>query len=193
MSRPAPRRTLALVPVLMLTALGLAACTPPQGANASNTGGLGQPESSESSDAAGEPDASPDSTSSNDPVGPSTDLDADYAAGLPAGVSGAPTEAIAGAGWSPDGATLYVTTIGSSSCPRVATDAVVVGTTVTVELTQAGGAVCTMDMVPTTTTMPAPAGATATAEVSADLGDLGTATIPPATDPVAMGWIEQTG
>lgn len=64
------------------------------------------------------------------------------------------------AGWVEPGARLYVTTLGSSSCPLAPTGLApsAADGVLTVELTRVGGPMCTMDFSPTSWTLDLPAG-----------------------------------
>lgn len=178
------RRPLArgIVPLAALV-LTLAACTPPQGASGSN------PEPSES----GSPSASssPSASASSDPgANAGTDIDAVFAQGLPPGVPEQTVDTPGGAGWSVAGYELYVVTYGSSSCPTVANEITVVdGAPLAVELIETGGAVCTADIAPTTSTVAIPGGIDTAVQQVIKIGDLGEVTVPPATGVVTLGWL----
>jgi len=206
MRRPtAPRAPLALRALALTGVLALAACTPPQGSasedssseDASPTG------SSESSDTAS---PSPSQSTSTDPGattrptdepqtdGGSTDESETgspfpFVRGLPSGVEEAPADTAAGVGWNEAGDELLVVTFGSSSCPLVPQSVEQSNGGLEITLAPAGGAVCTMDMVPTYATVPPPSGVASDAPVTAVLGDLGQVTVPPAATPAEIGWL----
>lgn len=181
-----------------LTALALSACTPPYG-DRDVTGTPSpepeisiSPEKPDSSGGATRPTDSPDLNGG----GEATDDGAlgETTIGMPAGVdASAAADASVGLGWSSDGATLYVTTFGSSSCPRVPSDLTAAAGEMTIDLTTAGGAVCTADYVASTTAIPTPAAVPSdvayTVTVSDAGTDLGTAELAPAADPIAFAWI----
>lgn len=188
--RPRAARLLPLLAPLALVAL--AACTPPQGTAAQTPTAT----SSESATASAESSSSATSTASAQPTSTAPAIEGvpdsvSFVTGLPTGVTAADA-AVAGAGWSSDGTELYVTTIGSTSCPLVAIGYEATGSTITVEVTQAGGAVCTQDSTPTTTTFEAPDEPASDGEATVVIGELGQLTIPAAADPISYGWITQT-
>ncbi|RPF23121.1 hypothetical protein [Myceligenerans xiligouense] len=126
--------------------------------------------------------------------------------GLPPGVelddSGA---TVAGGAWTPVEGLLYVVTLGSSTCPRIA-EPVASDTTAgaglgaddelgDIDVTISGpepGAVCTADWVPTTTVVAAPDGADHGETVSLRIGGLGKTDLLPRPESGAVGppaWI----
>lgn len=186
--RPAATRILRLIAPLALAG-ALAACTPPQGTSVATSEAAATAESSASAESS--TTATPTTQPTSD--GPAIEGVPDgvtFVTGLPTGVTAA-DGAVAGAGWSSDGTELFVTTIGSTSCPLVAISYEATDGRITVETTQAGGAVCTQDSTPTTTTFAAP-GEPAAADVVVVVGELGEVTVPVAADPIAYGWITQT-
>lgn len=177
-----------------VAALSLTACTSPQGdAGAPTASASAEPTSSATASAEPTGSATAGGSGTADASGITNLPDGvTFVRGLPDGTD-QPADAVAGVGWSSDGTQLFVTTFGSSTCPLVATGLEADGTGVTVELTQAGGAVCTMDLAPATTTLDAPSGVSTTAETPVTIGELGSASVPAAASPVAMGWIVSTG
>lgn len=169
-----------------LLVLGLAGCTPPGG----ETEATGTPEASSTpSGTSSATDApAPSATTESQPMASGPD-GVTYVSGLPTGVSGAPEDAVAGIGWSPDASELYVTVWGSTSCPIIATSFESTDSEITLELVQVSGAVCTQDSTPTTTTLPGPAVPESSIEATATIGDLGQATLPAAADPIAYAWV----
>ena len=116
-------------------------------------------------------------------------MDAVFVQGLPPGVSEQTPDTPGGAGWSETGNELYVVTFGSSSCPSVANEITVDGTTLTVKLIETGGAVCTADYSPTTSTVPVPGGIDTAVSQVITIGELGEVTVPPVTGAVTVGWL----
>ena len=176
--------------------LALSACTSPRG---------DAPEWSWTT----EPSASPEVTTPEDAASPSASATAtdgvtpapadeepagvfESMRGLPNGIAEPPVETVAGAGWNEAGDALHVITYGSSSCPLVPKALTASDAMVEIELEAIGGAVCTMDYVPTTSTVPSPPGLDPTQAVTAVLGDLGQVTIPHAATPVSIGWLAAT-
>ena len=105
------------------------------------------------------------------------------------GVSEQTPDTPGGAGWSVDGTELYVVTFGSSSCPTVANEITVVeGASLAVELIETGGAVCTADYSPTTSTVAVPDGIDNAVPQVLTIGELGEVTVPPATGGVVVAW-----
>lgn len=184
MRRPlAPARARSIVPLAALV-LTLAACTPPQGTSGSNP----EPSQSTSPSASSSPSASPETGGSGANQG--ADVDAVFAQGLPPGVSEQTPDTPGGAGWSVDGTELYVVTFGSSSCPTVANEITVVeGASLAVELIETGGAVCTADYSPTTSTVAVPDGIDNAVPQVLTIGELGEVTVPPATGGVVVAWL----
>ncbi|TGO06518.1 hypothetical protein SERN_0710 [Serinibacter arcticus] len=185
--------------------LALAACTPPQGSSSEESGSV-EPGPTESSETSGTASPSPSQSESTDHGGttrptdePQTDGeqsgDADtgspfeFVRGLPSGVEEAPADSAAGVGWNEAGDALYVVTFGSSSCPLVPQTVEQAGGGLEITLAAAGGAVCTMDIVPTYATVAPPSGVASDAPVTAVLGDLGQVTVPPAATPTQIGWL----
>lgn len=183
--------------------LALAACTPPQGSSSEESGSE-EPGPTESSETSGTASPSPSQSESTDPGGttrptdePQTDGEQsgdtgspfEFVRGLPSGVEEAPADRAAGVGWSEAGDALYVVTFGSSSCPLVPQTVEQAGGGLEITLAAAGGAVCTMDIVPTYATVAPPSGVASDAPVTAILGDLGQVTVPPAATPTQIGWL----
>lgn len=179
----------------------LVACTPPDGNRSTqetatpvpteSSTATGDSESEESESTESESTESEGSDGESGAVGSVTPEDT-YAQGLPAGVSEAPESATAGASWSADGSELYVVTFGSSSCPLVA-QSVQESTDGALEVTlvETGGAVCTMDYTPTTTTVSDLGEVDPSAEHEVTLGELGALTLPAASDSVSMTWVSE--
>lgn len=191
---PAHPRRRALRPLSLLFPLvlvgTLAACTPPDGGRSAESAATPSPGETVTLDPGSGTAVEPEEGATEGSSGLEGVPDGvEVARGLPVGAADAPVEAIAGAAWSSSGADLYVTTVGSSSCPTVATALEAEGEVLHVTLTQVGGAVCTMDMAPTTTTLPAPVGFDTAKDATAQLGDLGEVTVPAAADPAAVGWL----
>lgn len=203
----APRAPHVLRAAALAGVLALAACTPPQG-SASDDESSASPSPSGSSETSGTASPSPSQSESSDPGsttrptdepqtdGESTgDTDADtgspfeFVRGLPSGVEDAPADTAAGVGWNEAGDALYVVTFGSSSCPLVPQAVEQSGGGLEITLAAAGGAVCTMDIVPTYATVAPPSGVASDAPVTAILGDLGQVTVPPAATPTQIGWL----
>lgn len=180
-------RALALAASAVFAVVALAACTPPQG---ESVGGASSPTATVTADATATAEATVTATPTGSAI-VGIPEGVEYAVGLPTGVTDPPAEAVAGAGWSTDGSQLYVTVFGSSSCPTVATGFEATGSTVTVELAEASGVVCTADFVPTTTTLNAPGLDLDGTAVDVAIGDLGTAAVPAAADPISFGWVLQ--
>lgn len=182
MSHLAPR----LIGGAILAALALTACTPPYGDRDPH----GTPSTEDSSTASPSPSGDTRPTDSTETNGGSEGL-GETTMGTPEGVDGSAgaADAAAGAGWSSDGATLYVTTFGSSSCPRVPAEITAADGTIEIVLVASGGAVCTQDYVPATTAVPAPAGVPTTITQTVTITDIGSTDLPPAADPIAYGWI----
>lgn len=178
MSHLAPR----LIGGTMLAALALTACTPPYGDRDRDPAPT--PEESVSPSEDPSPAGTPESAGGEVGLGETT-------RGVPDGVDEgtAGESSVAGVGWSSDGATLYVTTFGSSSCPLVPTDLTAGGGTITIEVTMTGGAVCTMDFVPSTTAIDAPEGIPTTEAHTVTIDDVGSTELPAAADPIAYAWI----
>lgn len=180
----------------------LVACTPPDGNR--STQETATPVPTESSTATGDSESESGSAESESTESESGGSDGEsgavgsvtpedtYAQGLPAGVSEAPESATAGASWSEDGSELYVVTFGSSSCPLVA-QSVQESTDGALEVTlvETGGAVCTMDYTPTTTTVSDLGEVDPSAEHEVTLGELGALTLPAASDSVSMTWVSE--
>ncbi|PWD50649.1 hypothetical protein C8046_08265 [Serinibacter arcticus] len=197
MRRPAARTltTLALASLVV----GLAGCTPPQGeaADPEETSASPSP-SQEQSEGGGETtrptdepetDASETDAPEGDGAGAEgADLPFDYVRGLPAGVE-APEDTAGGVGWNEAGDALLVITFGSSSCPLIPEAVRQADSVVEIDLVQTGGAVCTMDFVPTVTTVTGPSELDPLQAVTAQLGELGQVTIPNATTPPSIGWL----
>ncbi|GMA32508.1 hypothetical protein [Litorihabitans aurantiacus] len=195
----APLRALALAGALAL----VVACTPPQGESASDDATTPEPTGSSSSPTPspsdpgdpGEVTRPTDEPQGGDETegGADGEESVEYVRGLPAGVEDAPEETAGGVGWTEAGDALYVITLGSSSCPLVPGQVETSGSGVEITLSAAGGAVCTADVVPTYAEVPAPAGLSSDAPVTATLGDLGQVTVPAAATPPAIGWIPVGG
>lgn len=185
MSHPTIRH-LSLVGGALLAVVALGACTSPYGERGP---GLSP---SPSLSASPDDDPSGHTRPTDDPTvnGGATVALGEVTRGVPDGIDEAGSvDAVGGVGWSSDGATLYVTTFGSSTCPGVASDIVAEDGTLTIEITMTGGAVCTMDYVPTTTAVPAPAGVPTAITQTAVLQDLGSVELAPAADPIAYAWV----
>ena len=111
-------------------------------------------------------------------------------AGLPDGVE-APQDASAGAGWTEDGAGLWVVTFGSSTNPTVATLESADAGTVTLALAPVvPDGPGTMDYVPTTTVLDLPKEVDTGAPVEVVLGELGSVMV---TGPGAPAWVVPDG
>ncbi|WP_454296276.1 hypothetical protein [Salana multivorans] len=182
MSHLAPR----LIGGALLAALALTACTPPYGDR--DPHGTPTPEDSATPSPSPSGDTRP--TDSTETDGGDEGL-GETTLGTPDGVdpSAGAADAAAGVGWSSDGATLYVTTFGSSSCPNIPSDLTAADGTIEITLTTSGGAVCTMDYVPATTAIPAPEGVPTTITQTMTIADVGSTDLPPAADPIAYAWI----
>lgn len=166
-----PRGPLALLPAILV----LAACTSPQGDAATDTA---------------EPTSDAATASEAEETAPAltTPEDIEYFRGLPDGVGG--STGAPGIGWSSDGSQLYVTTYGSSSCPELPVEITVGETGASVVLSTVGGVVCTMDLAPTTTVIDTP-NLPSDIATAVELGDHGTAELPPAADPISYGWVPE--
>lgn len=201
----APQAPHVLRALALTGVLALAACTPPQG-SASDDSSSASPSPSGSSETSESASPSPSQSESSDPGSttrptdePQTDGGAsgntdtgspfEFVRGLPSGVEDAPADTAAGVGWNEAGDALYVVTFGSSSCPLVPQAVEQAGGGLEITLAAAGGAVCTMDIVPTYATVAPPSGVASDAPVTAILGDLGQVTIPPAATPTQIGWL----
>lgn len=164
-------RTLSVVTAALLATAALTACGSDDG-------------SDEASAAATPSEAVPtgDAGSSGLPDG--------VTAGLPDGVE-APQDASAGAGWTEDGAGLWVVTFGSSTNPTVATLESADAGTVTLALAPVvPDGPGTMDYVPTTTVLDLPEGVDTGAPVEVVLGELGSVMV---TGPGAPAWVVPDG
>lgn len=116
----------------------------------------------------------------------STGLPDGVTAGLPDGVE-APQDASAGAGWTEDGAGLWVVTFGSSTNPTVATLESADAGTVTLALAPVvPDGPGTMDYVPTTTVLDLPEEVDTSGTVEVVLGELGSVEVTEAGSPA---WI----
>lgn len=188
MSHPAFRR-LSLAGGALLAIVALGACTSPSG----DRGAGGSPSPSLSASPDEDPSGHTRPTDDATANGGSDVALGEVTRGLPPGIDETGSvDSVGGVGWSSDGAILYVTTFGSSTCPGVASGLTAADGTLDIEITMTGGAVCTMDYVPTTTAVPAPADAVTTVTQTAVLGDLGSAELAPAADPIAFAWIAAT-
>ncbi|WP_285107689.1 hypothetical protein [Promicromonospora sp. MEB111] len=110
--------------------------------------------------------------------------------GLPPGLEGS-TESTAGVAWAPEPGLLYVVTNGSSSCPTFAEPEATIGSggksdgvaaadgVLAVTFVPADNGICTMDFVPTTTVVEAPAEADTGRPVPVQLGDKGKVELEP--------------
>lgn len=190
MRRPAAAR--ALFAVTLTGVLALTACTPPRGADTDatadpTTAETSTPEATPSEEGTATDDSTDDATPATDPT--SSDEVFESVRGLPEGVTEGPAETQGGVGWNETGDELYVITYGSSTCPLVPVAVRQADAMVEIDLAQAGGAVCTMDFVPTTTIVQGPAELDPLQAVTARLGDLGQVTVPNATTPPAIGWL----
>lgn len=182
--------------------LALAACTSPRPDAGEGADSSASPEESASSsetssptddETSASPDGGDDESATDGPIDPDgdaeiTDGGLESVRGLPNGVE-APLDTPGGVGWNEAGDALLVVTFGSSSCPLVPEGLTEGDSMVEIPLVASGGAVCTMDYVPTVTTLPAPAGLDPASAVTAQLGDLGQVTVPAAATPPAMGWL----
>lgn len=177
-------RTRRFAPALLgAGVLLLAACTSPYPSSGAAGTEAPSPSASQDTDTGDSGDAG-ESGSADVSLGETT-------VGVPEGAAAPPADVVAGAGWSGDGATLYVTTYGSSSCPNVPAAITATADGIEVEIVPSGGAVCTADFAPSTTAVTAPSGADAAAATQITLGDLGEGELPAAADPIAYVWLSQ--
>lgn len=124
--------------------------------------------------------------------------------GLPPGLEGS-VDSTAGVAWAPVAGLLYVVTNGSSSCPTLAEPAATMGAggkganvsaadaVLTVTLLPASDEICTMDFVPTTTVVEAPAEADTGRPVPVMLGDKGKVELQPRSaegEPGPVAWLD---
>ena len=128
--------------------------------------------------------------------------------GLPPGLTGS-TESTAGVAWSPEPGLLFVVTNGSSSCPTFAEPAATIGAggpasgksgdvaaadgVLTVAFVPPNDGICTMDFVPTTTVVEAPAEADNGQPVPVMLGDKGKVELEPRDadgEPGPVAWLD---
>lgn len=63
--------------------------------------------------------------------------------------------------------------------------------TLEVTLVETGGAVCTLDYTPTTTTVSDVGGVDSSVEHEVTIGDLGVVMLPAASDPVSVAWVPE--
>lgn len=126
--------------------------------------------------------------------------------GLPPGLKGS-TDSTVGVAWAPEPGLLYVVTNGSSSCPTLAEPEATIGAgsggkagdvaaadgVLTVTLVPPSQGICTMDFVPTTTVVEAPAEADTGQPVPVMLGDKGTVELEPRSadgKPGPVAWLD---
>ncbi|MFD6446530.1 hypothetical protein ACFWEJ_15610 [Promicromonospora sp. NPDC060204] len=124
--------------------------------------------------------------------------------GLPPGLEGS-TESTAGVAWAPEPGLLYVVTNGSSSCPTFAEPEATIGSggkeagvaaadgVLTVTFVPADNGICTMDFVPTTTVVEAPAESDTGRAVPVQLGDKGKVELEPRDadgEPGPVAWLD---
>ena len=127
--------------------------------------------------------------------------------GLPPGLEGN-TDSTAGVAWSPEPGLLYVVTNGSSSCPTFAepqatigsggpgdksTDVAAADGVLAVTLVPPSDGICTMDFVPTTTVVEAPADADTGRPVPVMMGDKGQVELLPRSaegEPGPVAWLD---
>jgi hypothetical protein len=126
--------------------------------------------------------------------------------GLPPGLEGS-TDSTAGVAWSPEPGLLYVVTNGSSSCPTFAEPQATIGSgpgensadvaaadgMLSVTLVPPSDGMCTMDFVPTTTVVEAPADADTGQPVPVMLGDKGQVQLLPRSadgEPGPVAWLD---
>ena len=124
--------------------------------------------------------------------------------GLPPGLEGS-TESTAGVAWAPEPGLLYVVTNGSSSCPTFAEPEATFGSggkeagvaaaagVLTVTFVPADDGICTMDFVPTTTVVEAPAESDTGRPVPVQLGDKGKVELEPRDadgEPGPVAWLD---
>ncbi|PUB24069.1 hypothetical protein C8K30_110213 [Promicromonospora sp. AC04] len=126
--------------------------------------------------------------------------------GLPPGLEGS-TDSTAGVAWAPEPGLLYVVTNGSSSCPTIAEPAATIGSgsdgkgadvaaadgVLTVTFVPPSNGICTMDFVPTTTVVEAPAESDTGGPVPVMLGDKGKVQLQPRSadgEPGPIAWLD---
>jgi hypothetical protein len=124
--------------------------------------------------------------------------------GLPPGLEGS-TDSTVGVAWAPESGLLYVVTNGSSSCPTFAEPQATIGAggksagvaaadgVLTVTLVPAEDGICTMDFVPTTTVVEAPAEADTGRPVPVQLDDKGRVELQPRSadgEPGPVAWLD---
>lgn len=124
--------------------------------------------------------------------------------GLPPGLEGN-TESTVGVAWAPEAGLLYVVTNGSSSCPTFAEPEATIGAggkasgvaaadgVLSVRLVPPSNGICTMDFVPTTTVVEAPAETDTGQPVPVMLGDKGKVELQPRAaegEPGPVAWLD---
>jgi hypothetical protein len=124
--------------------------------------------------------------------------------GLPPGLEGN-TDSTVGVAWAPVEGLLYVVTNGSSSCPTFAEPEATIGSggkapgvaaadgVLAVQLTPPSDGICTMDFVPTTTVVEAPAEADTGRPIPVMLGDKGKVELQPRAaegEPGPVAWLD---
>ncbi|WP_460885672.1 hypothetical protein [Promicromonospora xylanilytica] len=124
--------------------------------------------------------------------------------GLPPGLEGN-TNSTVGVAWAPEAGLLYVVTNGSSSCPTLAEPEATIGAggkapgvaaadgVLSVRLVPPSNGICTMDFVPTTTVVEAPAETDTGQPVPVMLGDKGKVELQPRGaegEPGPVAWLD---
>ncbi|WP_369370751.1 hypothetical protein AB1046_18460 [Promicromonospora sp. Populi] len=194
----------------LTAALALSGCAQ---SDVGGTGGSAADSSSTTSPTPEESDTNSPSPSPTDSAGEDGRLpdaaDMEVAAGssgrgLPPGVEGS-TESSVGVAWAPVDGLLYVVTNGSSSCPTFAEPEATLGSgdgngrvaaengVLTVQFEEPSNGICTMDFVPTTTVVEAPAESDTGAPIPVVLGDLGQVELLPREaegEPGPVAWLD---
>lgn len=205
-ARPLSRAGAAALGIGMTVALALSACAQSDvgGSEAGGSTATTSPAPEESdptrpSDGAGEDGKLPDAADMEIVAGSS-------GRGLPPGLEGS-TDSTAGVAWSPEPGLLYVVTNGSSSCPTLAepeamlgsgtdgkaTDVAAADGVLTVTLIPPSDGICTMDFVPTTTVVKAPAETDTGQPVPVMLDDKGQVQLQPRGadgEPGPVAWLD---